>query len=398
MSVEHIGTRRKDEPTFSLLESEVIRFGRAERSIRESGMHHYAPGPNNRERNGAALTDLWLLYEEIANLHDFLQKVYIAQVKGKLAVTTEAFHRNSDGTRSRITMQLDQIRTFAPSLNKDFLAYKNITKHKEGRLTPDELRETMWMIQEYCEIIAQDQYKTALLKIHDPALLTKYHESTSGDRKKTTVSVNVRKKFTFAVGQRLFHKRVGFRMPDTTSVEAMQDAANRYSDSLRMLGENLTDDGQAYDRPAVNIILCALTDLSWLSGTVSTYINAFSNEIVKEMSAYQGIRTANGYSLDKPVSLRYAEGVTVTAAARPVTLRQIVSLNARVVSALSAAGALSVELPLMVLKFRGERVKATDPNFPPMPDYTPMWHRGRAGIISVLDKKIAQLKREEYGN
>lgn len=230
---------------------------------------------------------------------------------------------------------------------------------------------------------------TVVLSIHNPELLVNYHNAAGpNDKRASMLSVNVDKRYTWTQRERpTFLRRTRTTRPEAIKRETLVEMAAKFCDSIRLLGESIGVHGRVYDRPAVNIIVAAMVELSGVLNNVTHRLKLLNAEIMKEMSAYKGFQfVGHNVALEEAKAIRYAAGVTVVNACSPVRARDVETLKTPTIRGLVAAGALNVDTPKI-----GFRMVARTKSMPRNPDYAPRWEQGRAAVRKSIDPVLRKI-------
>lgn len=355
----------------------------------EGGIPGYAKG--KREDNALALRMLWEVYARADIFMRYLQYLYISQVRFNVSSVTEVL--NADGERYEVFTALDHWRTYKPKALGNLLMFSPQTYHKRNFSTiAGDHEANAALIQEYCETIAQDKNPSVVLSIHNPDLLAKFHGTRLPDSRWSMLSVNVDKKYTWTQRERPIYLRRGLTVKeqDMTRDKALQ-RFNLLQDHLRILGEGIDSIGCAYDRPALNIVMAAMVEVSNILNRVIHELIKMNEGIMREVSEYRGFQyVGKNVLIEEAKSMRYAPGVTVTNAVSPVFAKQIGSLTTPVIRELIKRGAMNADVPNIAFRMECRfRPLAMTPN------YGPLWQRGRSALRKSIDPVITALLKKE---
>lgn len=341
--------------------------------------------PKNRDQNGKSLRALWSIYQRASSLMDLLQRVYLTQTAFRLTSMIEVM--GPEGDRYEVSTALDHWRTHKPTALGDFLTHNPQVTHKQ-QFSEADLEPNANFMREYCETLAQTRHKTVILSIHNPDLLAKYHASLQPQKRWSMLSINVDKTFTWAQHERPIVRRKSMTVePQGLTKESLQHRANTYCDSIRLLGETLDIHGCAYDRPALNVLVAVMQELSFIIAKTVHWLKELNQSIMREVAQYRGFQySPRNVVIEEAKSLRYAEGVVISNAVSPVQTRQIETLNIGKLRKLIFVGALNIDTPTLALRM----VTRKNP-LPRNPNYKPLWDKGRAALRKTVDPMAAKL-------
>lgn len=369
------------------IEQELFALRDLTKSNRESdafsGYKRYSK--TDRKQNATSLRMLWAIYKRASTLMDLLQRVYLTQTAFRLTTLIEVL--GPEGDRYEVSTALDHWRTYKPTALGDFMMYDPTVIYKRN-FEDEDLQHNADFIREYCETLAQTRHKTVILSVHNPDLLKSYHASLQPDKRWSMLSVNVDKQFTWAQRERPIMLRQAMTVEAKgLSKETLLHRAGTYCDSIRLLGETLDTHGCAYDRPALNVLVAAMQELSHIIAIVTHELKELNHAIMKEASQYRGFQyVPRNVLIEEAKAIRYADGVTITNAVSPVQTRQIETLNMDKMRKLIFVGAVNLDTPILALRMN-TRVNPLPRN----PDYAPLWEKGRAALRKTVDPMAAKL-------